>query len=269
MPYRYASVADISAYVHHTGPTTLPGRPPVLNRGTTLVCLHGAGGNQGVFDGVFEALEERHSLVAFDQPGHGRSGSLDSLADIHAMARFTHELLTTLGIERPTLLGHSMGGMVAIQYALTYPEKGGGLVLSASPAALGNLDEAIEATRKVSEGKARRQFTREMYSPDAKPEIMQKGFMEDIKTDPRAQLGDLIACRDWSGTAAVSAISAPPLVVRGADEFEAVAAGVDALAETIPGARRAVIPAAAHKLPIEQPAALADILADFLGGLPS
>ncbi|MFP8877744.1 MAG: alpha/beta hydrolase [Myxococcota bacterium] len=233
------------------------------------MCLHGAGGNQGVFDGIFDALKERHSVVAFDQPGHGRSGSLDSLVDIHAMARFTHELLTALEIESPVLFGHSMGGMVAIQYALTYPGEVSGLVLSASPAALGNLDEVIEVTRKVSEGKARRQFNREMYSPDATPEILQKGFMEDIKTDPRAQLGDMIACRDWSGTADASAISAPTLVVRGADEFEAVSERVDALAGTIPGARHAVIPGAAHKLPIEQPAALADAVTDFLGGLPS
>lgn len=269
MPYKYVSVADVSVYVRHTGPTTLPGHPPALDRGATLVCLHGAGGNQGVFDGVFGALEERHSLVAFDQPGHGRSGSLDSLADIHAMARFTREFLAALGIARPSVLGHSMGGMVAIQYALSYPDEVAGLVLSASPAVLGGLDEVIEATRQITEGKARRQFRREMYSPEATPEIMQKGFMEDMKTDPRAQLGDMIACRDWSGTADVSAISVPTLVVRGADEFDAVADPVDALAETIPGARHAVIPAAAHKLPIEQPAALADVLADFLGGLPS
>ena len=108
MPYRYASVADVSIYVRHTGPTTLPGHPPVLERDTTLVCLHGAGGNQGVFDGLFEALDDRYNLVAFDQPGHGRSGSLDSLGDIHAMARMTRELLALLQIERPVLLGHSM-----------------------------------------------------------------------------------------------------------------------------------------------------------------
>ena len=138
MPYRYASVADISAYVHHTGPTTLPGRPPVLNRGTTLVCLHGAGGNQGVFDGVFEALEERHSLVAFDQPGHGRSGSLDSLADIPAMARFTHELLTTLGIERPPLLGHSMGSYIAQSFMMRGEGSASALILSASSFSLGS-----------------------------------------------------------------------------------------------------------------------------------
>jgi len=269
MPYRYTSVADVSIYVHHTGPTTLPGRPPVLARDTTLVCLHGAGGNQGVFDGLFETLEDRYDLVAFDQPGHGRSGGLDSLGDIHAMVRCTHELLAELKVERPTLLGHSMGGMLAIQYALSHPEAVSGLLLSASPAVLDGLGEGIERAQQVSEGKARREFRREMYSPAATREIMQKGFMEEIKTDPRAQLGDLIACQAWSGTADVSAISIPTLVVRGADELEAIAKGVDALAETIPGARHAVIPAAGHKLPIEQPAALAQELTDFLGGLPS
>ena len=266
MPYRYASVDDVAIYVHHTGPTTLPGHPPVLEHGATVVCLHGAGGNQGVFDGLFEAVEGEHDLVAFDQPGHGRSGGLDSLGDIHAMARMTRELLALLQIERPVLLGHSMGGMLAIQYALDFPEHLAGLVVSAAPTALEGLGDSIENTRKVTEGKARREFRRELYSPAATREAMQKGFMEDIKTDPRAQLGDLIACQAWSGTADVSAIASPTLVVRGTDEVEAVAKGVDALAAEIPGARHVVIPDAGHKLPIEQPAALAQALKSFLGG---
>jgi len=165
------------------------------------------------------------------------------------------------------VLGLSMGGMVAIQFALSFPDELGSLVLSAAPAVVHGMDEVIEVTRKISEGKARREFRREMYSSAATPEVMKRGFMEDLKTDPRAQLGDMIACRDWSGSADVSLISAPTLVVRGADEFDALSSQVDLLAEKIPGARYAVIPAAAHKLPIEQPGTLADLLVDFLGGL--
>ena len=264
MPYQYISVADVATYVHHTGPTTLPGDPPDLSRGEVLLLLHGAGANQGSFDGVVDCISDRHSAVAFDQPGHGRSGSLDSLGNIEAMAKFSRELVGKLGVAKPVVLGHSMGGAVALQYALTYPDDLKALVISASQARFDRVDIMIETTRRVAEGKARRRFAREMYAPDATPEVMHRGFMEDIKTDPRALLGDLIACRDWSALHDVASVAVPTLVLRGEHELDAIAAGCDELASQIEGARLVVIPGAGHKLPIEQPEALAEAVASFL-----
>jgi pimeloyl-ACP methyl ester carboxylesterase len=260
MPYKYISVAEVATYVRHTGRTMLPGDPPDLSQGETLLLLHGAGGNQGVYDGVFDRLGDRHSAVAFDQPGHGRSGSLDSLGNIDAMAKFTRELVGALGIVKPVVLGHSMGGAVAMQYALTYPDALKALVISASATRF----DGIDATRLVAEGKARRPFVREMYAHDTKPEIMQRGFMEDLKTDPRAQLGDYIACRDWSGDHEIEAIAVPTLVVRGEHEYEASMSSCDELVRRIDGARLVVIPGAGHKLPIEQPEALTEAVVRFL-----
>ncbi len=264
MPYKYASIAGVATYVHHTGPTTLPGAPPDLSRGETLLFLHGAGANQGSFDAVLESFADRHSAVAFDQPGHGRSGSLDSLANIGAMAKFTRELVGELGIQRPVVIGHSMGGAVAMQYALSNPDALKALVISGSTTRFDGVEIAIVATRRVTEGKARRQFVREMYAPDAKPEVMQRGFLQDIKTDPRALLGDLIACRDWSGEHDVESISVPTLILRGEHELGMIATGCDELANRIEGARRVVIPGAGHKLPIEQPEAMAEAITSFL-----
>ena len=158
-----------------------------------------------------------------------------------------------------------MGGAIAMHYALSHPDALKELVISASATRFDAIDATIEATRLVAEGKARRQFVREMYAPDAKPEVMRRGFMEDIKTDPRAQLGDFIACRDFRGDG-VESISVPTLVLRGEHEYEAIASECEELARRIPGARVVVIPGAGHKLPLEQPEALTEAVVAFLEG---
>ena len=118
MPHKYFSIDGVATFVHHTGSTTLPDVPPDLSRGETVVCLHGAGGNGGQFQQVLAGLAAEHSPLAFDQPAHGRSAGLDSLGSLERMAGFTRALLGVLGIESPVLLGHSLGGAVALQCAL-------------------------------------------------------------------------------------------------------------------------------------------------------
>lgn len=267
MPYKYVQVAGVATYVHHTGRTTLPQQPPDWSRGETVVCLHDAGGNQGVFAGLLEALSGSHSPVAFDQPGHGRSGGLDSLGSIASMAKFTRELLGALRIERPVLLGHAMGGAVALQLALESPAPLRALILLSACASGAELAARIEATRRVAEGKERRPFARERYGPQASPEVLQRGFLEELKTDPRSLLGDLLACRDWPGAGEAASLRAPALVVYGEHESGSAAAEARSLAARISGARCAVIPGAGHAIPIEQPAALGREVDAFLAGL--
>jgi pimeloyl-ACP methyl ester carboxylesterase len=247
----------------------LPERAPVLDRGETILCLHGAGGNVGVFDGLFDALASEHSVVCFDQPAHGRSGSLDSLDSIEVLSAFTLELLDRLEIRRAVLLGHSLGGAIAQELARTQPARVRALVLVATTARFDGMEHVIATMRRVVEGKERRAFVREMYAPDAKPEVMQRGFLEDLKTDPRAVLGDYEAIARWQGGAGSGAIRVPTLIVHGEHEVAQLKSAAADLAKRISGARLTVIPGAAHRLPTEQPAALGAAVREFLAALPA
>ena len=93
--------------------------------------------------------------------------------------------------------------------------------------------------------------------------MLRQGFLEDLKTDPRARLGDVLAAKEWNAQDRLAEISAPTLVVRGEDELEELAKETDRLAEQIPGARRVVIPKAGHVLPLEQPEGLAQAVVAF------
>jgi pimeloyl-ACP methyl ester carboxylesterase len=267
VPQKYFTIDGIATFVHHTGPTTLPEVVPDLSRGESLLCLHGAGGNGAVFNGFMESLSDAHSPLAFDQPGHGRSGSLDSLGSVPRMSAFTGALQAKLGIERAVLLGHSMGGAVALQRALDEPGSVRALVLVGSGAHFSIPDEFVEFTRRITEGKERRQFQREAYSPATPPEIMRRGFMEDMKTDPRATYGDVLAVREFDVTQRLADIAAPTLVIVGDSEMDFMREQADQLAERIPNARRIEIAKAGHMLPLEQPEAMAEAVASFLGEL--
>ena len=266
MPSKYATVEGVATFVHHTGRTTLPEVVPDLSRGETLVCLHGSGGNGAVFAECLEAWAREHSPLALDLPGHGRSGGLDSLPSIERMAAFTGAFLDKWGIGRAVLVGHSMGGGVALRLALERPQAVRALVLCASGARF--TGAAIPALEAVVAGRARRPFFREAYAPGASPELLRRGFLEDLKTDPRALLGDLLACRAFDAEAELSRVAAPTLVLVGADEDPEMRARSERLAAGIRGATLCRVRDAGHMLPLEQPAALAAAVGEFLRALP-
>jgi pimeloyl-ACP methyl ester carboxylesterase len=266
VPHKYADVEGVATYVHHVGPTTLPEVVPDLGRGETVVCLHASGGNGAAFDGLLAALAPAHSPLALDLPGHGRSGGLDSLGSIERMAQFVAAFLARWGIARPVLLGHSMGGAVALQLALTRPASVRGLVLVASGARFRGA--ALPLVERVVAGKERRPFFRDAYSPKASPEVLRRGFLEDLKTDPRALAGDLAACRAFDAEAALAGLTVPTLVAIGEDEDPEQRARGELLAARIPGATLARIAGAGHMVPLEQPDALAAAVGEFLARLP-
>ncbi len=265
MPQKYFHVGGFATFVHHTGPTTLPHVVPDTRKGHAIVAIHGAGGNGNAFRSLLEKLSAAHSPFAFDFPGHARSGGLDSLGSIARMAEFTRELAGTLGLRAPLLLGHSMGGMVALEYALRWPAELRALVLVGSSPRATTPAAMVEQQRKIVAGKARRDFSREGFSPASSPDVVRAGIMEDLKTDPRAGLGDLLAIQAFDVTARLREIRVPTLVLYGEDELERLRVTGDELAAGIPGARKQVIPKAGHMAPLEQPDAVADAVNAFLG----
>lgn len=264
MPQKYWNVLGVATHIQHRGPTTLPQVPPSCERGETILCLHRTGGNVGQLDPLLDRLAERHSPLAFDQPGHGRSGSLDALGSIEHMGEFTRALCKELGIAHTVLLGHELGGAVALDCALREPERVRGLVLCATAARREPTPEKLELHRRVRDGKERRPFERELFSPAAPPAVLRRGFMEELKTDPRARYGDLLAWRGWDVCARLDEIQAPCLVVVGADEGRELRKASEQLAESIRDARLLVIPSAGPMLPLEQPEALAEAVESWL-----
>ena len=113
------------------------------------------------------------------------------------------------------------------------------------------------------------QFDTTGYAPDTAREVYQQAFGEWMKTDPRATVGDLEALAAWDGAARVGAITVPVVVVVGEHEPQDAKAAADALAGAVTGGRVEVLAGAGRRGVLEQPAALAAIVATVAEGVPA
>ena len=100
--------------------------------GPLLVLIHGIAGSSATWEEVLPALAERYTVVAPDLLGHGLSAKPRTDYSLGAYASGIRDLLGVLGYERGTIVGHSLGGGVAMQFAYQFPERCERMVLVSS-----------------------------------------------------------------------------------------------------------------------------------------
>jgi pimeloyl-ACP methyl ester carboxylesterase len=100
--------------------------------GPPLVLLHGGLMSGELFGPILPALAERHRVIVPDLQGHGRTADIDRPIDVRLMADDIAALIDHLGVEKPNLVGYSLGGGVAFFTAVKYPEKVGRLVMASA-----------------------------------------------------------------------------------------------------------------------------------------
>jgi pimeloyl-ACP methyl ester carboxylesterase len=104
----------------------------MAGEGPTVVLIHGIAGSSTTWRGVMPALAEHYTVIAPDLLGHGQSAKPRGDYSLGAYASGVRDLLTVLGQDRVTVIGHSLGGGVAMQFAYQFPERVQRLVLVAS-----------------------------------------------------------------------------------------------------------------------------------------
>lgn len=95
----------------------------VAGRGPAVVLLHGLGGFAQSWRATIDALATRATVFAVDLPGFGRSAKPRTAYRLGYFARALHGFLDAVGIAQASLVGHSLGGAVAVTYALTHPAR--------------------------------------------------------------------------------------------------------------------------------------------------
>ena len=113
--------------------------------GPVLLLLHGLGCDHTTWEPVIDTLARRYTVVAPDLLGHGRSDKPRADYSVGGYANGVRDLLTVLGIDKVTVVGHSFGGGVAMQFAYQFPERTERLVLVASGGLGPEVTPAIRA----------------------------------------------------------------------------------------------------------------------------
>ena len=266
-----AAVADVSLEYVDSG------------TGDPVVCIHGA----FVAD-VFEplasdhTLTDRYRLIRYHRRGYGGSSPSGAHAGLTELARDCQALLSYLGVTRAHLVGHSLGGAIALQLALDAPERVHTVSLLEAALMIGEsaksyrqaLAQSMRRYRDVGAHAALDESLTMRWPAYREPleRALPGAFQQAVNDAPTSFEADIPALMDWRFDAAQARrIRQPVLVVLGEmsatlhPRFEET---YRLLLNWLPDAEGSILPDAKHFLQVEDPASAARCTQRFLGGHP-
>ena len=237
------------------------GHPP-------LVFIHGWTCNLTNWRDQIPHFAKKHRVVALDLPGHGESDKPDQDYTIDGFVEDAAWLIGELKLDKPVVIGHSMGGVIALNLARKHPDLVSAIVMIDAP-----INPLPDATRPlvdqlfagmqtpayaaVGAGFARMTF----FNTDSPPELVEE-VVAGVGQTPQRVMHSALASTLSPESGAAGPIPVPALFIRAATAY----ASEEELRARYPGLGMITVPAA-HFVQMEQPAAVNNIIADFLDKL--
>ena len=240
--------------------------------GVPILFLHGIGGAARQFDGQLRHFGAAMRAIAWDMPGYGASAPLP-LVSMDALAAELAGFIAALGLDRPVLVGHSLGGMIAQHLVAESPHMARALVLAQTSAAFGSRDPAwaeqfvadrlgpLDAGRTMAE--LAPGMVAGMVGEDADPAGVALAVDCITHTPDSTYRDTVLAMPGFDRRDALPRIAVPTLVLAGTKDPNAPAAAMQRMAERIPGARYVALEGVGHLAHLERPRAFHDALDAF------
>jgi len=217
-------------------------------------------------------LADRYRTIAFDNRGVGQSDVPPGAYSIALMASDAVAVLDAAGVQSAHILGFSMGGMIAQEFALQYPGRVNSLILGCTAA---GGPHAVQAEPGAIQTLMRRDLTPEeskeaiipfIYDPDTSRGRIDEDMAIRMKWYPTPQgyMSQLQAIFGWESYNRLSQITAPTLVIHGETDRLIPPANGKLIAERIPGAKLILLPHASHIFDTDQPDAAHQEILNFL-----
>jgi pimeloyl-ACP methyl ester carboxylesterase len=246
--------------------------------GDPLLLIMGLGYPSAAWYRTRPVLAKEYRTIALDNRGVGQSDMPQGPYPIPVMASDAAAVLDAAGVKRAHVFGISMGGMIAQEFALQYPERVRSLILGCTAAGGPNVVRAdADATAMLT---ARGAMTREEAAEAAVPFIYHPStprrlIDEDMEirrpwlAHPVAYMAQLQGILAWEAYSRLSKIAAPTLVIHGESDRLIPAGNGKLIAEKIPGARLVMLSGASHIFPTDQPEAAHQAVRTFLFEQPA
>ena len=249
----------IRMYAHSRG----SGRP--------VVFIHGLGWDHSLWDGAAQSLAAHYHTVTADTRGHGRS---DKPEGAYSIDEFSHDwrgLLTGLRIERVSVVGFSLGGMIAMKLALEHPELVEALVLvstlcRADSGLRDKLEARIETAKREDPVASARLGARQIFSPSfmlKQPEYIESfvGWRAAMNQEPlfaaaRASYGFDVCAR-------LGEIRVPSLVMYAEEDVITPPTDGERVVASLPAPEVVRFSGTGHMIPVEKPVEFETALSDF------
>ncbi|AJE43186.1 bifunctional 3-oxoadipate enol-lactonase/4-carboxymuconolactone decarboxylase PcaDC [Streptomyces nodosus] len=236
-----------------------PEDAPVLILGPSL------GTTWHMWDRQIPELVKQWRIFRYDLPGHGGAPAHPALSVADVTARLL-ATLNGLGVQRFGYAGCALGGAVGIELALRHPERLASLALIAASPRFGTADEfrqrgVIVRTNgldPIARTSPERWFTGGFAA--AQPAITEWAVQMVRTTDPGCYIAACEALATFDVRSELGRVGVPTLVLVGSEDQVTGPAEARTLVAGIPDARLAVVPGASHLVPVEQPAAVTDLL---------
>lgn len=243
-----------------------------IGTGSPLVLIHGLASSMGLWAWLDQSQLQGVQIISYDLRGHGAS---ERPVGAHTLAKHVADLvglLAALGIEKATIAGFSLGGMIAIELAASHPELVTGLALLDTTAIFPQptRDMFFEmASRASFNGMAAIAGTliERTFSPhylETNPKVVatvRKGILTSDASSIAAA-ARMVAKADVSSR--LSQIHCPTLILVGANDQLTPPALSEALADGIQEAQLQIIADSGHATPVEQPAAVTTAIANLI-----
>ncbi len=251
----YCQVKGIEISYQESGQKSSPQR--------IIIFIHGAAGNAGRWINQVQEIggrySERYYVAAPDLPGHGRSGG-EACGQVFLYREWIKEFTDAMGLDRPIMAGHSMGGAIALDFALKYPQSTAGLVIVGSGPRFEIDPDRLEAYKR---GEYTMEWTRASFASSAPEDLVERIFQEVQQSDPWSRYLDFLACSRFQ-VKNLQNIAVPTLIICGAEDINTPSVLSEYLAEKIRGAGLVKIDNAAHQVMLEQPQTVNEHIEHFL-----
>ena len=228
----------------------------------TVVLTHGLAAGEATWAAQVPALADRYRVLTWDLRGHGRSAPVPQRCTLGELAAELRCVLDDAGVERAVVLGHSAGGVIAMQFALDNPARTAGLVL------VGTASECNARARQFYEDLAAIAEERGMEPVRKRlgvSPVQARQMPADAATF--AHVARAMASLNAAPlTARLAEITAPVQMIVGERDFLG-AGGSVILHRNLPGSRLAIVPERGHGLFLEDPTGFNALVLEFLDSI--